>query len=434
MKMRLLLLIVTSLLLITLAGCEESWVEAYDPDEEGPYGISLLPEVVRAAFPEAEFRELPASWTLSDSSANSRSLYLAVANGLLYTPTEAEKLQDFVADGGHALLATKAYSTRLISPLLPDSCYAGLSGDLNYQAIDSLEIVLSAKGDSLPLPLLRKKKNESGAITVFYEPNEECEVSSKTLMRLLVRQVENLEDSTSLDDYWRPEPVLMASYPYGEGRFTLLSHPLLLTNIYATDPVGREVFEEVFDLIAADYQTVVYDINRRSSEYLVRDDNQPDYAFDGSSDSNILKHVLSRPALANAWYLLLLGAIAFVIFGARRRQRVIPLLQPKRNTTHEHLGNISRLYLSKPDNVLMANKQFAMFEAYCLRHFGLRPFKVEHDYQRMLNLTGVNAKSVETARRYHLSLQRNQALSNNGFVHLVRILQMIYRDLGRRYD
>jgi len=413
------------MLLILLTSCGDSWFETYDPDADDPYGTSLLPKILQAQYPDAEYVRLSRNWTVNGIDSSEGTLYFAIGNGLSYTPSEAEALASFIESGGDAVLAVKEVSNKFLRFILPDSCLA-YKALLPLIRLDSLEQVSSAQGNSFLLPVIRKMRGSSGSGN-YISGESYCFDSVEHLLMLQA-------DTTSSNRYDAQGLPIMTRFPYGAGHLTILSYPKVLTNVYATDTLGRIAINEVLKLLPQSVSTVAFDHKRRSPEFAVVSENLPKESEAGGDETNILKHVLARPPLATAWYLLLLGAIVFLVFGAKRRQRLIPLIQPRKNTTHEHLGNISRLYLSQPNNALMAGKQFALFEAYCNRRFGLRPLQDDKDFERFSKMAGVNPQHLETLKRYQSTVARNQPISNTGFVSIVRILQAIYQGIGRRFD
>jgi hypothetical protein len=46
-----------------------------------------------------------------------------------------------------------------------------------------------------------------------------------------------------------------------------------------------------------------------------------------------MRFILNNPPLRYAWYLLLLGLLIFVLFNAKRKQRIVPVIEPLKNTS-----------------------------------------------------------------------------------------------------
>ena len=229
-------------------------------------------------------------------------------------------------------------------------------------------------------------------------------------------------------------PVLV-QVPLGRGQWLLHTAPILLTNAYLAEPTGRPYVEAVTSYLPAAPRAIVYDRDRRSDWRGVWMQNRrPPAWVEPEPQESVLRELLARPALRGSWYMLLAGALAFVVVGARRRQRAIPVVQPLRNTTVDFLGGVARLYLSRPNNRLMARKELTLFEAYCQRRFGLAPLAEPGDRARLAELRGVNPTQVEALARFQASLDapRGGDMTNEGFVQLQTILRAVYLSLGRR--
>jgi hypothetical protein len=74
-----------------------------------------------------------------------------------------------------------------------------------------------------------------------------------------------------------------------------------------------------------------------------------------------LRFVLSNPALKWAFYLSLIALGLFVIFKGKRTQRIIPVLEPLKNTTVEFTQTIGDLYLQHGDFTNIINKKITYF-------------------------------------------------------------------------
>ena len=403
---------------VLLGGCV-SWEETYDPDDENPYGVSVLPEVLKESFLADRYEELPVNWA-DEGLVNrfeSRATYVAIGPGLLYGPTEVAALDSFVMAGGTALLAAEEIGYAVLDSISRDSCLHEV--DLMYHHVhDSLITAVSARGDTLPLPSLVEYVGQSYFGSAMYIDTS-C-----------VSGVEHL--LVSYDSVGKPARIdtsdfdaLMLRVRRGRGAYVLLSQPRLLSNIHATHPDGRRLYEEVLSYLPRDPEVVLFDYERRSTVQEVINQNargyRPTKYFD--PEDNILKHILRRPPLAAAWYSLLGGVIIFLGFGAKRQQRVVPLTQPRRNTTHEYLGNIARLYLGRGNNLLMARKQLALFEAFCQRRFGVNPLRDEAAAVRVKRMRGVDATTLDSILRYANTVSRGQTITNQGFIRLVRLIQ-----------
>ncbi|PQA91594.1 hypothetical protein B0A69_17490 [Chryseobacterium shigense] len=125
---------------------------------------------------------------------------------------------------------------------------------------------------------------------------------------------------------------------FGKGTIYAHSEPLFLTNYYLLKPGNIKYAQDVFSYLQ-DRETI----------WFVENDTKVSRFF--------MRFVLSNPALKYAWWLFLGGLLLFIFFNAKRKQRVVPVLEPLRNTSVDFVKSIGNLYLQEGDfHDMMAKK------------------------------------------------------------------------------
>lgn len=74
-----------------------------------------------------------------------------------------------------------------------------------------------------------------------------------------------------------------------------------------------------------------------------------------------MRFILSKPALRYALYLSLGGLLFFMVFNAKRRQRVVPIIKPLPNTTVDFTKTIGNLYYQEGDHQNIIDKKIIYF-------------------------------------------------------------------------
>jgi len=125
---------------------------------------------------------------------------------------------------------------------------------------------------------------------------------------------------------------------FGKGTVYVHSEPLFLTNYYLLKPGSIQYVQDVFSYLP-DKETV----------WFIKNDTKVPRFF--------MRFVLSNPALKYAWWLLLGGLVLFIFFNAKRKQRIVPVEEPLRNTSVDFVKSIGNLYLQEGDfHDMMAKK------------------------------------------------------------------------------
>lgn len=125
---------------------------------------------------------------------------------------------------------------------------------------------------------------------------------------------------------------------FGKGNFYVHSEPLFLTNYYLLKPGNVKYAQDVFSYLQ-DRETIWFVENNTNTS------------------SFFMRFVLGNPALKYAWWLFLGGFILFIVFNAKRKQRIVPVIDPLRNTSLDFVKSIGNLYLQEGDfHDMMAKK------------------------------------------------------------------------------
>ena len=145
----------------------------------------------------------------------------------------------------------------------------------------------------------------------------------------------------ALDGQGRPVYVRM---DFGRGHFYLCSVPLAFTNYFVLRPATRG-----FAVGALRYLPT-------------RPGWWDEFSKRGrTGDQSRLRLIFDHAPLRLAWYVLLAGALLFVLFEARRRQRIIPAIKPLPNTTLLFASTVAGLYRQGSTHGPIAEKKVALF-------------------------------------------------------------------------
>ncbi|MEI3788146.1 MULTISPECIES: hypothetical protein [unclassified Chryseobacterium] len=125
---------------------------------------------------------------------------------------------------------------------------------------------------------------------------------------------------------------------FGKGTIYVHSEPLFLTNYYLLKPGSLKYTQDVFSYLQ-DRETI----------WFVDNDTKVSRFF--------MRFVLSNPALKYAWWVFLGGLVLFIFFNAKRKQRIVPVLEPLKNTSVDFVKSIGNLYLQEGNfHDMMAKK------------------------------------------------------------------------------
>ncbi|WP_312341907.1 hypothetical protein [Chryseobacterium binzhouense] len=126
--------------------------------------------------------------------------------------------------------------------------------------------------------------------------------------------------------------------PFGKGHIFVHSEPLFITNYYLLKPQNLKYAENIFSYL-----------NENETLWFTKANT--------TESSWSLRFILSNPPLKYAWWVFLGGMVLFIFFNAKRKQRIVPVIESLRNTSADFVKSIGNLYLQEGDfHDMMAKK------------------------------------------------------------------------------
>lgn len=188
------------------------------------------------------------------------------------------------------------------------------------------------------------------------------------------------------------------SVPYGKGEVIFVSSPLLFTN-YGMLEGNTSVY--IFRLMSYLVDLPVY----RTEAYVKTDAMLV-------AEQSPFREFIKRPPLRWALYLALLGVVLFMIFTARRRQRVIPIMSKPANRSLEFIQLIGTLYYQRKDHVDLVRKKFKLFA------------------EELRKTAGVDISDVNTDDREYLLLAEKTGMNSDRLKKVIRQIRLVLHSEG----
>jgi hypothetical protein len=101
-------------------------------------------------------------------------------------------------------------------------------------------------------------------------------------------------------------------------------------------------------------------------------------------DDSPLSYILSKPALKCAWLTFIFGMFFFMVFNAKRKQRIVPIIKPLPNTTIDFTKTIGNLYYQEGDHDTIINKKIIYFLEKIRGQYLLDTSKLDEDFVKKL--------------------------------------------------
>lgn len=210
--------------------------------------------------------------------------------------------------------------------------------------------------------------------------------------------VDEKERIERIDTFAIKKVPTAVSVPYGKGEVIFVSSPLLFTN-YGMLEGNTSVY--IFRLMSYLADLPVY----RTEAYVKTDAMLV-------AEQSPFREFIKRPPLRWALYLALLGVVLFMIFTARRRQRVIPIMSKPANRSLEFIQLIGTLYYQRKDHVDLVRKKFKLFA------------------EELRKTAGVDISDVNADDREYLLLAEKTGMNSDRLKKVIRQIRLVLHSEG----
>lgn len=316
------------------------WDPTFNHYDKQPFGCAVFDSLMEKSTPAGyEVTRKTFSQLEREGYGKKPHAFLVLSNGVELTETDIRALDKLLKNGNKVFIATSYLMFDSLNPDFNVSVYG-------KGVFSPLQVQNSIKNQSIPydtlvfprqLPYQEKEYHVYSAMTGSY-----VVVEGKVTCDTLVKSWVSEEDSDSTEGYWEPHIV---SIKRGKGELFLSCEPLLMTNYGILD---TETNELVFRLMSQFRGLPII----RSEAY------GPETEFETNTP---LRFWLQNEPLRWAIYLTLGGLLLFCIFYARRRQRVIPVVEEPANRSLEFVKLIGTLYHQKHINSDLLQKKYSYF-------------------------------------------------------------------------
>lgn len=315
-----------------------NWSDDFAKEKVIPYASKILYEELDVLFPNVEIVENLDNIYLFKNEFSYPKNWIFINSGFQFDKLETELLLDQISSGDQVFIAG------LISGFLADSL--NLKYDVYYALFDStfLKDSISVGIKSPLLGINEQWKHDADASFNYF-------TSYDTLITKELGTWENgLANFIEID--------------IGEGKLFLNSTPYLFTNYFLRNP--DKATYAFTALSHFPIQTTIWD------EY---------YKAGKAVAGTPLYVILSTQSLKQAWYLALFTLFLFMIFRAKRLQRIIPMVEIPKNSTLLFTETIGMLYLEQGTHKQILDKKIQFFFDYIKTHLRLDISEIDERFK-----------------------------------------------------
>ncbi|WP_343486766.1 DUF4350 domain-containing protein [Allomuricauda sp. d1] len=370
-----------------------NWRPSYTATDKIPFGCFVLYSELGNLFQNHDIKTVEESVydMMTKRDSLEKSNYLLINNYIYFDDQESFQLLDYVGQGNTVFIATNQ-----LHGILADTLNVYTSADYGIRE------------DTLSLDLTHPKFSNA-SFEYARGMNKWRFTSVDTANTTILGHVNYV-----WEDPLAQKPDEKRRYPnfikttFGKGTFYLSAAPEAFSNYYMLR--GNDAYVE------------------HAFSYL---QNKPYLYWDGYKKSgravidSPMRFVLNQAALKWTYYLTMVGLLLFVIFRARREQRIIPIIEPLKNSSVEFAQTVGALYHQNKDFTDIVNKKLNYFFEYLRsRHY----VDTNQPIEKLIpELAAKSGKSVEETKNLMEYIHHLKNKSVHSETESIELSKKIYK-------
>lgn len=380
------------------------WYEGYRANSPQPYGTMFMQQLLEHYRPGADFtlNKKPISEALAKVAEPAKTDYIFIGQNIFLNDEGREALTTFIERGGDVFIASIRLPEEVLEDVYFPECDSAISMHANFQRSVNMNFIADTLRTTSGFDYAFRFMTEDVSYQWNYFSNGAFCDSAYAVAPL------------GFQDDGRVNFVRIA---IGEGNLYLHANPLVFTNYFLVDRKKLNYVSGVFSYL--DGRDIIWD------EY-----SKLPFLGNSNAYNSPLYYIMSQPALKYAWWLMLLTVLLYVVFAAKRKQRVIPVIEGKRNTSLEFVNVISQLHYKNGNHLDMAHKKMKYFLYFVRSRYGIHAEKYEETHiHRLAEKSRVPLDEVEVIfARYRLIEERfRNNIEANRLVDLFDAIENFYK-------
>ncbi len=363
-----------------------NWDVTLSKEDKNPYGSYVLYNELNQLFPKASLKSYrEPAYDLLRKYPGTGNIYVIIAPTFDIGEADKNALLAFVKRGNTVLLST--YET---SKKFADTLGFKTARFFNFANNDSTSI-------NFVNPSLKQKQNyrfKKFTVDEYFK-----EIKKPDLTTILGVNQNNNANFIKLQ--------------YGKGAIYIHAAPLCFSNYFMLFNNNSDYLSKMFSYLPANAPNIFWD------EY---------YKLGRDEPTTPLRFLLSNTYLTWALRITIILLVLYVLFDMKRRQRIIPVIEPLRNNSLDFVKTVSSVYFTQHDNKSIAQKKMQYWFEYVRQRYYLSMQNNEDEYMQQLHRkAGVPLETIVKIFVFNKAIQNKNVLNDAELLEMSTTIDAFYK-------
>lgn len=365
------------------------WRRTYTKEDKIPFGCNafyrLLDEDIFKGKIEVQ-NQTP--FNVLATLPTKKTAYVFINNNLTFSELDCKYLFDFVKEGNTVFMAANDFSGSIADTFKIGINYkfSPFNDSAKKLALNFYSSALAAKKNYIyPKPI--------GDIADF-----NCFDTAKVIALAGA-------DTTPL----------FIKAPWGKGNFYFLSVPDIYTNYFVVNDSNREAAYKTLSFIDAD--VIWWD------EY---------YKSFNTKQGSYFQFIFGNDSLYAAYSLAGIALLIFMIFGLKRRQKAIAIVEPLQNTTLQFVEVVGSVYYNSKNHKIIAEEKINSFYELLRAKFSITGRNIDEEGAlRISKLSTIDIAEIKKLISNINYVLKNDKITEEDLIQLNNLIENFYKQNKR---
>jgi len=366
--------------------------QTFSKDDIIPFGTKVAYNLIQQTYPQNQIQELETEKEVADFSYDDTGFFcICIARNVFASKDEAGSILNYANAGNTYFISAENISSELL-----DTLGVSLNGIDEYNDDWS-----SLKNTYLSLssPLVKDRSGYGYFFLPFLNSFTKYDPATTRVL--------------GLNEEGHPDFIVIF---YGKGKIFLHCAPGAFSNYFLLQHSNYKYLQNLLALMPATPQHLYWD------DYYYKHNSPP-------SSGSGLRVLFQYLAMKWAFWLSLILLLLYIIFGGKRKQRIVPVLSPMKNTTVAYTETVSRLYLQKKDNKNIGEKMITYFFEYIRNQFFLNTNHLNEEFIDTLSRkSGVPKETTAALFKTITDIQQQGVVSDQQLLSLNKQIENFYKN------
>lgn len=385
------------IMLIVLADVSRTkvvdWSPTYSLDNKNPLDLYIFNQEVDKLFPKTTLKRVTTTAFMYFRENKGKESYLII-NQDAYNQVDTLLLEKVKNEGNTLFVSAENYIKYFTDTL-----------HIDYEYIDR-NIRIDKKESAILTLTMNNWKNKSLKLYPLLNTFSFVKLDSSTTTILGKMKLNNGE---VFPNFFRIK--------YGKGLIYVNNQPEVFSNVaLLSKNSSAEYVEHILSYIPKDRPVVwfVQEQTRLSGEPV---------------NESVLSVLFRYPALRMAWLIFIYGMLLYLIFNAKRRQRVIPVIKPLKNTSVDFVQTIGNLYFQEGDTAGILGKKIIYFLDRIRTKYYLDTSQLDEVFIDRLHAKSERDKElIKKIVNYIILFEKSKTANKADLINLNKWIEEFWRD------